>query len=262
MNAIDRLRRDSVGNFLIVDRAVQMPALPERFANAEPAIRFAAAAEQTDELGALTAKIENDQTLSDLGKTQRLDPERETLIRRLAGHVIELDKFEQRIDAREAKLLEVPILHREAAAEAIVDAEIRTWWRTLPQPERAQLMQRMNDEPGHERVEIALLRAPYGRIDIEIGAIREAWDTAKRLDNPAEASAIADAREVLAWARRGFGHLIAIAGLVTRFPVERVLAIIAKDNSLAAAAPAFGFDAEQLEQGRRMLDAAARRRSA
>jgi hypothetical protein len=262
VNQLDKLRRDASGNFQVLDRSLDMPVLPERFANAEPAIRFAAAAEQVDELGALTKQVESDQTLSELGKLQKLDPQRETLIRRIAGHIAELDKFEKSINTREAKLLEVPTLHREAAAEAAIDIEIRSWWRGLTVPERADLMKRMNDEPGHERVELALLRAPYGRVDLEIRSIRESWNQAKRMENPAEVVAIADDRAALAWAQRGFGHLIALTAGTTRFQAERVLAIIVKDEYTAPAAPLWGFEPAAIAHAKFKLEEAARRRSA
>lgn len=260
MTIIDQSLVDSQGNVqhTVAGRTFSLPLLHEVLTAEEPVVRFGSAIEAVNTLHEITRSTQSDATLSDLGKAQRLEPRRDEVLKWTAGHIAAIDDYEASLDAREARLTAVPELHPQNAAEAVIDRELRDWWRSQSVSERAELMRRMQSEPGHSRLQIALLRSPYALLDTETTVARDAWQRAKRLENPAEATAIDQGRVVTEWARRAFGHLSGVAMSVTTYPRDRVLSLLLADKSTARAASSFGFQKDFIEQAERAMKGKAR----
>ena len=228
--------------------AFELPMLPELDRDESSAIIFRATAGIISELSAEMKAVDRDETLSDIGKQQRLDPLREKAVTAVAASWANLAPFEKHLDEREAALLAVPQVDASHAAAAIEDREIRDWWRSLPTDERLKMLEKVTTEPGHERIELALLRSPIALADHETRAIREAWDKARRLENPAEALAIDAGRRALDWSRQGLAHVAGIAAAVTGWQPERVLRAVrsSPEDHIRRGATAWGFGPMEL----------------
>lgn len=251
---LDQSRKSDHGVVhMIAGRPVHLPELDELDSVSEPVVRFCAAMTAVNDTHAEIGRIKADQTLSSYGKDQKLDPRRERLINDLAMQIEGLDKFEESIDKREAMLLAVPELHPQNAADAIIDRELRDWWKEQSKGVRMDLLQKMNEAPGHERLEIALLRSPYAQVDIEVKLAREAWNNAKRLQNPAEAQAISMWRKQHEWTGKAFAHLTPIGALLTELPGPKVLEVLVRKGRTNKAMQAFGFDAQSIERAKLLL---------
>lgn len=222
---------------------------------------FEAAALGLGELAELTAKVRTDAALTDLGKTQKLDPERSKLVRLVANAWGNLEPFAADLDAREAKLLEVPTVDPTHAAVAVEDREIRDWWRTQSFEARAQMLERMRSGPELQRIELALLRSPVALLDGEARAVRENWERGRRLDNPGETVAIESGRRAIEWARRGLSQVAGLALPVTTWSGDRVLReiVAAAGDAPARGFDVFGFTPEEAARMRRRLDLESKR---
>ncbi len=154
----------------------------------------------------------------------------------------------------------MPELHPQNAAEAIIDRELRDYWRSLDMQERHKIIDAMSEGPGHERMEIALLRSPYARVDYQIALVRESWNRGRRLDNPAEAVAIDTGRAQIEWGRRAMGHLSSITLRATGLGDGALKALLNAGRERAARA--FGFDQHQIEGTKRQIEIDKQRRTA
>ncbi|WP_213876160.1 hypothetical protein [Pseudomonas sp. dw_358] len=235
---------------MIAGRPVHLPKLDALDLASEPVVRFGAALDIINETHEAITKIKSDKVLSDFGKDQKLEPLREALIGRVASQIEEIDKFAEAVDRREAALLAVPKIEPQNAAEALVDRELRDWWKEQSSGVRMDLLQKMNEEPGHERLEIALLRSPYAQVDREVALAREAWNNAKRLENPAEAQAIAMWRNQNEWATRAFAHFPPITTILSELPRDRVLGVLLSHGKSNKTIQAFGFDSHTIERSK------------
>jgi hypothetical protein len=100
-----------------------------------------------------------------------------------------------------------------ATAVAIEDREIRDWWRSLDNPARTKIMDKVGTAPKeHQRLMVALLRAPtpLAIMDHENSYMRDVWKKAKRDESPDVATRIESDRGLVDTARRGLGHLVGI----------------------------------------------------
>lgn len=234
-------------------RPIHLPKIDGLDAEAELAVRFGVALEAVNNAHREMSAVSADQALSEYGKTQKLEPRRELLIAEVATQIDGLEKFEENLDRREAVLLAVPVLHPQNAADAIIDRELRDWWKGQDKGVRLDLLQKMNEEPGHERLEIALLRSPYAQADLEVKLARDAWNKAKRMEYPAEAEVIASGRNQIEWARKAFAQITPISALLSQLDDKKLLNLLIRDGRTEKTIEAFGFDCPSIARAKRML---------
>lgn len=185
--------------------------------------------------------IEANADLSSLGRDKQLEPVRQRLVAGITHVWSSLASIEAGVDKREAALLAVPTVDPAHSAVAVEDAEIRRWWGAQPGKARAKLLERIDTEPGHERLMIALMRSPVPvGLDYEITAVRATWNRTRRLDNPAAAVAIDTDRAALEWARRALSTAAGIAPAVTGWDRPRILRTIVESGGTKGH-EAFGF---------------------
>ena len=175
-------------------RPFHLPKLEMEDLLEEPAMRLKASLDTLNGLHDTAKTVMADAHLSPLGKEQKLKAHREKTLDLIAGHVEGIEAFSEHLDKREAVLLAVPEIHPQNAAEAIIDRELRDWWRDQPNQARMSIIDQMSAGPEHKRLELALLRSPYAQADHELRMVRESWNRGRRLDNPVEAEAIAVGR--------------------------------------------------------------------
>lgn len=240
--------------------AFHLPALSETDLAGEPAIRFGVALEIVNDLHAKTRQVMADPHLTGQGKDAQLRPDRERVLDQVAATVEAIETYADQLDAREANLLRVPELHPQNAAEAIVDRELRDFWRGLDMKGRHALLNAMDRGPEHQRLEIALLRSPYGQLDHEIGMVRESWNRGRRIDNPTEAFAIEAGRAQVEWGRRAMAHLSSITLRATAMGDSALKALLNAGRERAARA--FGFAQNQIEGTKRQIEIEKQRRAA
>ena len=113
------------------------------------------------------------------------------------------------------------------------------------------MMRKFDSEPGHERIEIALLRSPIALVDVEVSSIRAAWNRAAREQNPSEAIAIAEGRHEVEWGRHALLTAAAKARSATRWDDKRILErlITSKNNGYAV----YGFTTGDVVNARNFL---------
>jgi len=233
-------------------------AAPDHLRALEPVLVFEAMAELLGELGDKQSAIHRNETLSDIGRSRQLEPLRTDFIRRLAAVSSQMDGYAESLDKREATLTRVPSLDPTHSAMAIEDREVRDWWRSLSMDDRTKLLSRIDNEPGHDRLMIALMRAPVAQmqLDHEVALVRSVWNRTKRLDNPVEAEAVDSGRAALDWGRRGLAHVAGITSSVVDLEPALVLrTIVASDDDMTRKGfGVFGFDALQAAQQRRIVE--------
>jgi hypothetical protein len=237
-----------------------LPPLSEPDLVSEPAIRFGVALEAINGLHATTQQVQADPHLTAEGKAARLRPDRARTLDQVAATAEALDNYAASLDKREAVLLRVPELHPQNAAEASVDRELRDYWRSLDTKARHKLLDAMNDGPGHERLEIALLRSPYAQLDHEIRVVRESWNRGRRIENPTEACAIDAGRTQVEWGRRAMAHLTSITLRTTGMGDGALKSLVSAGRE--GAAKAFGYDHAQIEQMKRQIEVEKQRKVA
>lgn len=238
-----------------------MPPLDQAERNSAYASIFDGALEVLNELSADTARITADETLSRIGREQKLEPIRRNAVLMVALSWTNLLPFERDLDKREATMLAVPQIHPTHSVEAIEDREIRDWWRGLPVKERATTLARFDSEPGLARIELALLRSPVAIADLELMAVRASWDRARRVDNMGEAIAISSGRAALDWARRGLGHVAGVMSSVLGWSTDRIAREIlsSKEEGIRQGFPVFGISQEQAAHVGRIISVTSKR---
>lgn len=208
-----------------------LPKIGESQRATLPAVMFRAAVQHLADTAEEIAKVEADATLSELGKARKLEPLRKELIKKIAGNDANVDVDERHWNAQEAELLAVPKVDPGNTVAAVEDREIRDWWRAQSQDDRSKIMQRMQAEPGNERLMIAMLRSPIPQLDHEVKFMRELWNQLARLNDPAKAFAIQDGRAGVELARRGIAIVAGISKRVTKLDERSIAETLLGDGS-------------------------------
>lgn len=253
---------DTKTSYMAAGRAFEMPRLATDLLNTEPFRLFTGAHATLSDYSGQVDRIVADLHLSPVGREAKLAPLHEHAWGALVGAWIGLRDHIVATDRREAALLAVPELHREAAAVAIEDREVRDWWRAQPVATRAEILRALGEDAEqaakYARLQLALLRSPIPLPDPEVAHVRTLWNRARRLDNPVEALAIDRERNAIEWAERGLGHLTGILRSVSRWTVEQIAGFVAADERREAAAGRVGVTSETLAAAKLRLRAHAR----
>lgn len=202
--------------------------------------------------------ISGDNTLSTLGVEQKSDPVKAELLGRVASGAGQIRLFENTITNMENELYALPSIEQGHAVAAIEDREIRDWWRSLEGQKRMQMLDQIQSDAGqHERLMIALLRAPtpLAMLDHETKLVREVWKEAKRAADPDTAARIELDRQQVETSRRGLGHLAGIARRVAGWDGDGTLRALIKSpfEPVAHGFDVFGFDSKQVAGMRRRM---------
>lgn len=195
--------------------------------------------------------IAGDDHLSEIGKEQKRAKPLTEGISHLAGAWWHVDNYEQQVARQENGLYAVPKLEPTNAADAIVDREVRDWYKSLPPGERVQMLARMHKDPvAHQRVQVAMLRSPIALLDEDARVLGEVWRAGKRLENPAAAAAIDHSRESIDWTRRGLAQLGGLFKSVHKLSHETVLQLVLTDENpnRATGYGVFGISRESAER--------------
>lgn len=216
----------------------------------EPVLYFQGATEAVGDFFMRQRDIHADVRLSPIGRDEKLAPLKRQALETLAATSALLDNYDASTAKREAKLLAVPVIESTNAVVPAREAEIRSWWRGLSMPERTKLLDKIGNEPGHEELELALLRSPYALHDMDTAVVRDSWERGRRLSNPGEAVAIGNAKAGLEWARRGLGQLIGIANRFVGWEKDQVLrTLMTSENETArAGVKVLGFGEPDIAQ--------------
>lgn len=203
--------------------------------------------------------ISEDRTLSSLGIEQKSDPVKAEMLGRIAGAAGQVRLFENTTTNMELQLFELPSIESTNTVAAIEDREIRDWWRSLSNKEQSRLLEQVQNDPAqHERLMIALLRAPtpLAMLDHQTKFVGEVWKEAKRASNPETAAQIELDRQHVETARRGLAHLAGIAGRVSGWKAETVLRSLINSpfEPVKHGFDIFGFDAKQVADMRLRID--------
>ena len=167
-------------------------------------------------------KTREDQTLSRLGQDIKVLPAQDRIAANLAQRYGAVADEEAALNAREVALSAVPSIDPTHSAMAVEDREIRDFVRSLSIKERTDLLTRIDNEPGHERVMLALLRSPMG-LNQDAEFVRKVWNRTRRLANPTEAMSIDAGRRNVEWAKRGLVTAGAVAGVITKWDKTEML---------------------------------------
>lgn len=200
-----------------------MPPLHESERQCLSIVMFDSAVHGLGEYLDAAPAILNDRELSELGRTKKIEPLQAKLVLGTVQVDTMLDRDEAHFDKLERELLAVPKLEATYTAMAVEDAEARSWWRSQPAEERAKLMKRIESEPGHERLMIALMRSPVPQLEHEVQFVADVWKRLKRQDNPGQALAIDRGRANVEWARRGVRQVAGLAKNALKWDEQRIL---------------------------------------
>lgn len=228
-----------------------MPVITDGDLGAHPIILFQNIIPIVDEAFTALKDIGGDRTLSSLGVDQKSGPVKANLVERIAAAAGQVKLFDNTTTNLELKLYELPGIDQSHAVAAIEDREIRDWWRSLKIEARTKMLDQVRgDATKHERLMIALLRAPapLALLDHETKFMREVWNESKRLANPEIAAEIDISRQHVETARRGLGHLAGIASRVTEWKADTILRTLlaSKFEPVQHGFDIFGFDAAQV----------------
>jgi hypothetical protein len=243
---LDQSNKNDFGvQYNVAGTTIHLPELNEADLAGEPAIRFGVALGIVNDLHAKTREVQADPNFTAQGKDAQLRPHRERVLDQVAATVEAIESYADQLDKREAALLSVPELHPQNAAEASIDRELRDYWRGLDMKGRHAILDEIHNGPGHQRLEIALLRSPYAQADHEVRLIRESWNRGKRVDNPAEAMAIEAGRAQVEWGRLAMAHLTTHTLRTAAIGDGALKALLSSGRERAARV--FGYDQHQIE---------------
>ncbi len=232
------------------------PAADDSIRSLEPAIFMHGAASNIADAADEVLKVQGDENLSATGRERKLAPLRTAAVELLAQTWSGFANYEAHIEKREAQLFALPGLDPTHTAAAIEDREVRDWWRALPTETRAKLLHKVDNEPGHERLMIALLRSPLAmmQLDHEVTFVQAVWRRTARLNNPAEAEAIDSGRQAIEWARRGAAQLAYVGMRVIGGERASILEtlVASKEERVRRGFGAFGFGEVDFERQRRV----------
>jgi len=205
-----------------------MPPLHESERQCLSIVMFDSAVQGLGEYIDNAPAILNDRELSELGRTKKLEPMQIKLVLGTAHVDAQLDRDAAHFDKLEQELLAIPKLEPTFTAMAVEDGEARAWWRAQPAEERAKLLKRIESEPGHERLMIALMRSPVPQLEHEVKFVANLWKRLKRLDNPGQALAIDRGRANVEWARRGVAQVAGLTKNALQWDDQRIVRTMLK----------------------------------
>lgn len=208
------------------------------------------------ETGLVADQISNDARLSPLGRLEKIEPVYKNAISHLCGAWWQIGELEAEVARKENALFAVPKLEPTHAACAIEDREVRDFFRSLPPPERLQMIGRLQDSPEHERIQIAMLRSPIALLELEAKLLRKAWTESRRAASPLIAQEIDHGRESIEWGRRGLLTLGGLFPIMTRMKREDVIraALLDENPRRATGYGVFGFsDSAAENEGGKLL---------
>lgn len=253
---VTQSREARVSNYSIPEVGVfDMPTLEGPNATCLPAVMFHGAASRLGEIADQRRSVKSDPNLSELGREAKLEPLRKEAVLQVARVDAILDDEEAHWTKREESLLAVPQIDPGHSVAAIEAREIRDWFRALSPEERAKVMDQMDNEPGHEKTILALLRSPIPQLEMCVQMARSIWDRTRRLENVAEALAIDQGRANLEWARRGAAHLAGMTKNMVGWSDDKVARALLSDENqkLHNSAKVFGIDARTVEKTKSVL---------
>lgn len=233
----------------------RQPAAPEFVRMLEPTLIMQGSAANVADLADKLIQFQQDDNLSDAGRERKVAPLRAEAIKVVADAWAGISSYEAHIDKLEAALIKLPELDPTHSAAAVEDREVRDWWRALPAQDRLKLLERIDNESGHERLMIALLRSPVPQmqLDHEVEIVRGVWRRSARLNDPVAAERVDSGRIAIDWARRGAAQLGAVG--MRALGIERDMAlqtIVASDDQRTLSGfGVFGFsEADVVRQQR------------
>lgn len=225
--------------FEIGNQKFEMDDLMESAKNSLPVGSFFTALDAVKDYDMGRNQILSDPLLSAIGKDAKIEPLANKALDAVLAGLEHLDTESKYLDKREAELLDVgaPM----TANEIERDKEIRSWWRTVTPEQRAKIAQEVEASPAHGELVRALLRSPVpDAADLEKRYFRELHDQIRRLENPAEAVAIENGRQALAFGERGIGHVTGIALQLTGRTVGDLARVAVETGKESAAARLVG----------------------
>ncbi len=239
----------------IAGRAVNLMELPAHLAD-HPSVQVAnSTLRQLGDFVQHHTDVMQDPLLSERGKAAKLNPLKVGMARVIAAAAAVNQDAAKQTDKREAAMLAVPAIAPSDAASAAVDVEVRQWWRSLDSKQRADMLQKFQDGPEHQRIEAALLRSPVALADPELLAIRDSWNRQARIDNAGEATAIARDRYAQDYAGDAIKQAAAIFQASTAMPHGDLLrAVVTGDNPMANGAAVFGFSQDAIDRAKVLAD--------
>ncbi|WP_371233613.1 hypothetical protein ACAW63_10915 [Pseudomonas sp. QE6] len=235
----------------IGEHQVFLPEVSEADLGGDLVSRFAVSKTFINELKAFTDSVMKDPLLSEAGKEAKLKDFRLRALDTLAIQLEGVEKFSEGIQRAEEELYRVPELHPQNAAEAIIDREIRDYFRGLSANEKTKILNEMKASPKYERMEIALLRAPYIGVDWQTKDVRESWNERRRQADPAAAHAIQVFKDQLEWGQKAMSFIAGIGVKSCGLKDETIKVLVRAGRDKAA--KAFGFTQEQIEHTRRII---------
>jgi hypothetical protein len=237
-----------------------MPPIPESESETIPVVFFKSAVDDLGIYADTAPTIAGDRYLSDIGRAKKLEPIQTNLVLRVAHVDNQLDVEGRHFDKLEQELMAVPRIEQTYTVAAIEDREIRDWWRQQPAKERAEMLKRIESEPGHERFLIAMMRSPVPQLDHEVNFVADVWKRMKRLESPGKALAIDRGRANVEWARRGLGHVAGMSKMMLKWDDNRIARtmLTSADPVHHGGYKAFGIDAMAAEMVKRAIAAESR----
>lgn len=227
---------------------------------ASPAVALVQSATETlTETATKVHTIRTDRDLSTDGRQRRVAPVLAQGIEEIAMIWTACEENIARVAEAEAKLLAVPALAPSATAVALVEIEMRQWFRAQLPDTRAATLTRITAPTASDddrALLIALLHNPVGVSDPETKILRDRWEANARNAQPDTAVRIEVERESLEWAQ----HCIAVlaASMVNVVGGDRVdiLRTLLRSNERAQRGfRAYGFNADDVARMRRIIDA-------
>lgn len=224
---------------------------------------FSACVERFADLVVQSKKIMSDFRYSEQGKAEKLEPFQAKAIEMVAHAWDGLTDYENSLNSREEKIIAFHGIDPSHSALAIEDREIRDWWRSLPAADRAKMLGSIQNETGHDRIMLALLRSPVALIDHEIKSIRNSWEKARRAENPDEVFAIDEGRKGIEWARRALAIVGVFAKRASGWDNSRIMKrlLMSERDSVKRGYFAFGLTDYHAAETRRIINAEQRKRA-
>jgi len=236
----------------------ERPAWPDAMEASEPANFLEYAADALGSYMDAMEAISNDKRISDFGKAERLTPKSAEVLEVMARTSGALDKYDADRDAEEAALLAVPRLGPGEGAEAVIDSEVRSWWRLMDRSARASTLSKLMGGPAeHQRITLALLRSPTAALDNDMLALREAWNDFQRRQSPQKVEALEVARQTSEISRRALAHVAGRTATLVRWEKPQMLdALLGVNNEFTKrGAKVFGFNDADVAAATRRAEA-------
>lgn len=204
----------------------EIGAIAEADLTSEPIRLFYSAGQIVDQAIEQLKKLGADPTLSTLGIEQKAEPVKADVVSRVAAAAGQVRLFENGITNMELQLYAVPEIDPGNSVAAIEDREVRDWWRSMSLQDRQKMLGQVQSESAqHERLMIALMRAPtpLALLDHETKFVRNAWKEAKRANDPITAARIDADRKLVETTRRGLVTLASITSTTMGWKAEKTL---------------------------------------